>query len=115
MKKYWSMQLSFLKARPCASLTRKTASFWTSAASKAPGKQSNVQDDLFNQPPKKNQIEPKSCQSEEFPIHQIFTCGERRSIRVATRLVSCELILTENPQHLQKDFDPQSGIAQIRV
>ncbi|HEX3941465.1 MAG TPA: PPC domain-containing DNA-binding protein [Acidobacteriaceae bacterium] len=27
---------------------------------------------------------------------------------------TCELILTENPQHLEKRFDPESGLALIR-
>jgi len=27
----------------------------------------------------------------------------------------CELILTESPQHLQRQLDPESGIAPIRV
>jgi predicted DNA-binding protein with PD1-like motif len=33
----------------------------------------------------------------------------------ATVRPTCELILTESPQHLQKQFDPESGIALIRV
>jgi uncharacterized protein len=33
----------------------------------------------------------------------------------ATVRPTCELILTENPRHLQKEFDPESGIALIRV
>jgi uncharacterized protein len=28
---------------------------------------------------------------------------------------TCELVITENPQHLQKEIDPESGIALIRV
>jgi len=28
---------------------------------------------------------------------------------------TCELILTESPTHLQKKFDPESGIALIQV
>jgi len=28
---------------------------------------------------------------------------------------TCELMLTESPQHLQKQFDPESGLALIRV
>lgn len=28
---------------------------------------------------------------------------------------TCELVLTENPQHLQKQMDPQSGLALIRL
>jgi hypothetical protein len=28
---------------------------------------------------------------------------------------TCEVILTENPKHLQKQFDPESGIALIRL
>jgi hypothetical protein len=27
---------------------------------------------------------------------------------------TCELVLTESPEHLQKKFDPESGIALIR-
>ena len=33
----------------------------------------------------------------------------------ATVRPTCELILTESPQHLQKQIDPESGIALIRV
>jgi predicted DNA-binding protein with PD1-like motif len=33
----------------------------------------------------------------------------------ATVRPTCELILTESPQHLQKQFDSESGIALIRV
>jgi len=33
----------------------------------------------------------------------------------ATVRPTCELIITENPQHLQKQIDPESGIALIRV
>jgi hypothetical protein len=32
----------------------------------------------------------------------------------ATVRPTCELILTENPEHLQKQFDPESGLALIR-
>ena len=28
---------------------------------------------------------------------------------------TCELVLTENPEHLQKKIDPESGVALIRV
>jgi len=28
---------------------------------------------------------------------------------------TCEVVITENPQHLQKEFDPASGLALIRV
>jgi predicted DNA-binding protein with PD1-like motif len=28
---------------------------------------------------------------------------------------TCEVLLTENPQHLQKQFDPESGLALIRL
>lgn len=28
---------------------------------------------------------------------------------------TCELVLTESPQHLEKHFDPESGLALIRV
>lgn len=33
----------------------------------------------------------------------------------ATVRPTCELILTESPQHLQKQIDPESGIALIRI
>ncbi len=33
----------------------------------------------------------------------------------ATVRPTCELILTESPQHLQKEIDPESGIALIRI
>ena len=33
----------------------------------------------------------------------------------ATVRPTCELILTESPQHLQKQIDPESGIAVIRI
>ena len=32
----------------------------------------------------------------------------------ATVRPTCELIVTENPEHLQKQFDPESGLALIR-
>jgi predicted DNA-binding protein with PD1-like motif len=32
----------------------------------------------------------------------------------ATVRPTCEIVITENPQHLQKEFDPDSGIALIR-
>jgi uncharacterized protein len=28
---------------------------------------------------------------------------------------TCELVITENPRHLQKEIDPESGIALIRI
>jgi uncharacterized protein len=28
---------------------------------------------------------------------------------------TCEVILTESPQHLQKQIDPESGLALIRL
>ncbi|HWF66799.1 MAG TPA: PPC domain-containing DNA-binding protein [Acidobacteriaceae bacterium] len=33
----------------------------------------------------------------------------------ATVRPTCELVLTENPSHLQKQIDPESGVALIRV
>jgi uncharacterized protein len=33
----------------------------------------------------------------------------------ATVRPTCEIVITENPQHLQKEFDPDSGIALIRL
>jgi uncharacterized protein len=33
----------------------------------------------------------------------------------ATVRPTCEIVLTENPQHLQKQIDPESGIALIRI
>jgi uncharacterized protein len=30
-------------------------------------------------------------------------------------LPTCEVILTESPQHLQKQIDPESGLALIRL
>jgi uncharacterized protein len=33
----------------------------------------------------------------------------------ATVRPTCEIVVTENPQHLQKEFDPDSGIALIRL
>lgn len=33
----------------------------------------------------------------------------------ATVRPTCELILTESPQHLQKEIDPESGLALIRI
>lgn len=33
----------------------------------------------------------------------------------ATVRPTCEVILTESPQHLQKQFDPESGLALIRL
>lgn len=33
----------------------------------------------------------------------------------ATVRPTCEIVLTENPQHFQKQIDSQSGIALIRI
>jgi hypothetical protein len=33
----------------------------------------------------------------------------------ATVRPTCELVITENPQHLQKKIDPESGLALIRI
>jgi uncharacterized protein len=33
----------------------------------------------------------------------------------ATVRPTCELVITENPQHLKKEIDPESGIALIRI
>ncbi len=33
----------------------------------------------------------------------------------ATVRPTCELVITENPRHLQKEMDPESGIALIRI
>lgn len=33
----------------------------------------------------------------------------------ATVRPTCEIVITENPQHLQKEIDPESGIALIRL
>lgn len=40
------------------------------------------------------------------------TCGG--DLLKATVRPTCELILTENPEHLQKQIDPESGLALIR-
>jgi predicted DNA-binding protein with PD1-like motif len=33
----------------------------------------------------------------------------------ATVRPTCEIVVTENPQHLQKQIDPESGLALIRL
>ena len=33
----------------------------------------------------------------------------------ATVRPTCEIVITESPQHLQKEIDPESGIALIRL
>jgi hypothetical protein len=54
-------------------------------------------------------------------VHAHLVVGRRDGTAHGGHLLSatfrptCELILTESPQHLQKEIDPESGIALIRA
>lgn len=54
-------------------------------------------------------------------VHAHVVVGRRNGAAYGGHLMeavvrpTCELILTENPEHLQKRFDPESGLALIRL
>jgi uncharacterized protein len=54
-------------------------------------------------------------------IHAHLVVGRKNGTAHGGHLLSatvrptCELVITESPQHLQKEIDPESGIALIRI
>ncbi len=57
----------------------------------------------------------------EPQVHAHLVVGRRDGTAHGGHLISatvrptCELVITENPRHLEKRFDPESGIALIRI
>jgi uncharacterized protein len=57
----------------------------------------------------------------EPPVHAHAIVGKRDGTAHGGHLLearvrpTCELVLTESPTHLRKEFDPEAGIALIKL
>ncbi|WP_446741988.1 PPC domain-containing DNA-binding protein [Silvibacterium acidisoli] len=102
---------------------------------KAIGALSNVELGWFNWETKKYQTAVKleeqvellsligdiALKDDEPQVHAHLVIGRRDGtahgghLLHATVRPTCEIVITESPQHLQKEIDPESGIALIRI
>jgi hypothetical protein len=107
----------------------------TGSSFKAIGALSRVELGWFNWETKKYQVAVKleeqvellsligdvALKDDEPQVHAHLVVGRADGTAHGGHLLSatvrptCELILTENPEHLQKQIDPESGIALIRI
>jgi uncharacterized protein len=62
-----------------------------------------------------------ALRDDEPEVHAHLVIGRRDGTAHGGHLLraivrpTCEIVITENPQHLQKEIDPESGIALIRL
>jgi predicted DNA-binding protein with PD1-like motif len=62
-----------------------------------------------------------ALEGDEPQVHAHLVVGRRDGTAHGGHLLSatvrptCEIVVTENPQHLQKQIDPESGLALIRL
>jgi len=102
---------------------------------KAIGALSHVEFGWFNWETKKYQTAAKLDEQVALPsligdvalqdgkpqVHAHLVVGRKNGTALGGHLLSatvrptCELVITENPQHLQKEIDPESGIALICI
>jgi predicted DNA-binding protein with PD1-like motif len=107
----------------------------SSSSFKAIGALSNVELGWFNWETKKYQTAVKleeqiellsligdiALKDDQPQVHAHLVIGRKDGTAHGGHLVSatvrptCEIVITESPKHLQKEIDPQSGIALIRL